>query len=159
YPPNDPTTLLVARLAQLKQRGRSIPYDELADAVRDLGAALRVNQMRLADEASRRLDQDQATVHELIDYTDRHLRREVIDCFNKRQLSYGDDAVAPTAMGNVAESIRNHAWSRYELNLDVFWPRLQKVMQADSGFYTVLTDAKIQLDFFVSAFWLTVIYL
>jgi hypothetical protein len=61
-------------------------------------------------------------------------------------------------MGNLAESVRSYARSRYEMNLDSFWSRLQKSIQADEKFYLTLIDAKTQLDFLVSLFWLTTLF-
>jgi hypothetical protein len=39
------------------------------------------------------------------------------------------------------------------LELEVFWSRLQKIVQSDPKFYAVLQDAKTQLDFAVSFWW------
>jgi hypothetical protein len=158
YPPDHPTRLHMEDLARLKACGRRIPAEQLEEAVVGLVALLRDNTMTRGVQAADRLDHDHTALRELIEYSERQLRRELIDLETVRQFNYGAELVAPTAMGNVAESIRSYAWSRYEMNLDVFWPRLQKVMQSDSGFYTVLSDAKVQLDFFVSVFWLAILY-
>ena len=61
-------------------------------------------------------------------------------------------------MGNMAESVRSYARSRYEINLDSIWSRLQKLIQADDKFYAALIDAKTQLDFLISLFWLTMLF-
>ena len=45
-----------------------------------------------------------------------------------------------------------------ELSLDVFWTRLQKLIQADDKSFNTLQDAKIQLDFFVSMAWLSALF-
>jgi len=39
------------------------------------------------------------------------------------------------------------------LDLDVLWTRLQNASQSSDKFYTVLQDAKAQLDFFVAIAW------
>jgi hypothetical protein len=59
-------------------------------------------------------------------------------------------------MGNIAESVRGYARSRYAMNLDPFWSRLQKILIDDDKFYSMLVDAKTQLDFMISLFWVTV---
>jgi hypothetical protein len=48
-----------------------------------------------------------------------------------------------------------YARTRYGINLATFWSRLQPVLQKDAAFYGVLQDAKAQLDFLVSSFWLS----
>ena len=52
--------------------------------------------------------------------------------------------------------------SRYHLDVERVWTRLQKVMQGEA-FYAILQESKTQLDFLVSLFWLasafTVIWL
>jgi hypothetical protein len=76
------------------------------------------------------------------------------ELWNFRQFNYGLDVIAPTRVGNIARSIPSYARDRYGMNLDVFWTRLQKVMQTDNAHYMSVLDAKAQLDFFIIAFYL-----
>ena len=85
---------------------------------------------------------------------------------NRLEARFGTGAIAATAFGNVGESMQHYAFSRYRINLAVFWSRLQPLVQQHKEFYAGLQDAKVQLDFmvvcvFLSAFstavWLVVL--
>jgi hypothetical protein len=104
------------------------------------------------------LGADQDALYKIIGYTDRDTENEYIAKFNEREFNYSTYKLAPTTMGNIAESVRGYAMSRYAINLDPFWSRLQKILQNDEKFYASLLDAKTQLDFLISLFWLTVIF-
>jgi hypothetical protein len=64
--------------------------------------------------------------------------------------------VAPTAMGNVAQTMQAYAVTRYQLNLEKFWGDLQTTLQTSNrDFFGQLQDAKTQLDFLVTCYWLS----
>ncbi len=92
---------------------------------------------------------------ELLEYESKRVEGEYIDIFNDREFNFSRFTLAPTQMGNIAESVRGYTQSRYSMNLDFLWTRFQKVLQGDAAFYQTLQDAKTQLDFAVSMFWLT----
>jgi hypothetical protein len=141
---------LVRTLARRRHRGEVVFAEELKRAVVRLKRELRVTPI------SRELDADQVELNMLIDYARAKTNQEIIRLFNERQFNFPDQILAPTAMGNIALSIRSYSISRYNLNIESLWSRLQKVMQTEP-FYTVLQDSKVQLDFLVSMFWLTTI--
>jgi hypothetical protein len=64
----------------------------------------------------------------------------------------------PTTMGNIGSTMRSYAISRYSLDLDIFWSRLQSCVQSDNNYFGVLQDVKVQLDFLVTSFWLTGVF-
>jgi hypothetical protein len=104
------------------------------------------------------LDQQEKTLLTRVDFANKEAEAQYVGLYNKREFNYSTYRVAPTAMGNIAESVRSYARSRYEMDLDAFWSRLQKVVVDDDKFYSSLVDTKTQLDFIVSLFWLTVFF-
>ena len=146
----------LTRLFDKRLRGERITVEDLNSAVAKLGDALAKNSANLgANTESRMLDQDQDDILKLIDYVYEGIEPECADVFNEREFNFSRFSLKPTQMGNIAESVRGYTQSRYGMNLDFFWTRFQKVLQDDAAFYQTLQDAKTQLDFAVSMFWLT----
>jgi hypothetical protein len=104
------------------------------------------------------LNRDQIILISCLDYVERRLENDYVALFNKREFNFSGFKLAPTAMGNIAESVHGYARSRYSMNLDPFWSRLQKILIDDEKFYSTLVDAKTQLDFMISLFWVTVCF-
>ena len=143
-----PAARLIASL-----RSSAVPVtDERLEHAVDL---LRI-ELRASDEGRSALRRDRFDLLDLFDYASRAWGPLEVRYFNQRQSLFGGGFVAPTSMGNVAESMQNYALSRYRLNLETFWSRLQVVIQANKEFYTTLQDAKTQLDFLVACCWLSV---
>lgn len=140
-----------------KARRQSLPVNlaDLKIVVELLKARLRENSADLGSVASNRLDSDQERMLELIEYAGEKIEADYIRLYNEREFNFSRDTVAPTRMGNIAESVRSYAYSRYRMNLVFFWTRLQKILQEKAEFYKTLQDAKTQLDFTVALFWLT----
>ncbi|HKY29372.1 MAG TPA: hypothetical protein VJM12_15645 [Pyrinomonadaceae bacterium] len=104
------------------------------------------------------LDRQQTILLARVDFALKEAEAAYVALYNKREFNYSRYRVAPTAMGNIAESVRSYARSRYAMDLDAFWSRLQKVVVGDDKFYSSLVDTKTQLDFTISLFWLTVCF-
>jgi len=141
---------LIRYLHRLKVRGEVIDPKHLKIAVNGLKRELRITPMSLP------LDADQVKLVSIIDSNGPQIASEIIRIFNERQFNFPSDErdpLAATAMGNIALSIQSYALSRYQLNIETSWTRFQKVMQGEA-FYAVLQDAKVQLDFLVSLYWL-----
>jgi hypothetical protein len=150
YDPTGRAGSLIRKLHQQRLRGEVVSPEILKLSVIRLKRELRVNPMSVP------LDADQVELNEIIRFADAKIKSEIIRIFNERQFSFPPEILAPTAMGNIALSIRSYTLSRYQLNIETFWTRFQKVMQGEP-FYAVLQDSKVQLDFLVSLFWLSVI--
>ena len=105
-----------------------------------------------------RLNRDQIILINCLDYAERRLENDYVALFNQREFNFSGFKLAPTAMGNIAESVHGYARSRYAINLAPFWSRLQKILIDDEKFYSTLVDAKTQLDFMISLFWVTVCF-
>ena len=65
--------------------------------------------------------------------------------------------LAPTAMANANEVVRDYASARYGMSLEGFWIRLQKVLKADDQFHGIVELAKTRLDLSVSMTVLTAV--
>lgn len=154
----------VENLLAKRADARDISSQELEEASKELELALESGDADIVDpnspyfSASERLDRSQQDFFRVWKYLDNRVQAESIDLYNQLQFNYAQDEVAPTAMGNTGLAARYYSESRYGLNLDVLWSRMQKVLQQDEKFYAMLQDAKTQLDFLVSMFWLTAIF-
>jgi hypothetical protein len=104
------------------------------------------------------LDEHMMMLLDRLDFANKEAEAAYVALYNKREFNYSRYRVAPTAMGNIAESTRSYARSRYAMDLDAFWSRLQTVVVDDEKFYSSLVDTKTQLDFTLSLFWLTVCF-
>jgi hypothetical protein len=65
------------------------------------------------------------------------------------------NTLAATRMGNITRTIRSYALGRFHLDLNIFWTRLQGAMVKEKDGLAALQDSKVQVDFLVSLFWLT----
>jgi hypothetical protein len=161
YPENSPVSKKVADLSGKKAQHGLIEVSELKTAVDLLIVELGKSPVDQRDPAALdfedkiRLAADHDALYAIIHYALSYAENEYSASFNDVEFNYSGYKLAPTAMGNIAESVRGYARSRYSLNLDPFWLRMQKTIQADEQFYTLLLDAKTQLDFLISLFWLT----
>jgi hypothetical protein len=157
YPANDATHAVLGALHSKRWRSETIGFDELKSAADSLKKVLQSNSADLDNNGdSQRLDCDHTDFIGLMDYAYKRIEAEYTDAYNEREFNFSRFTVASTQMGNIAESVRGYTLSRYSMNLDFFWTRFQKVLQGDAAFYQTLQDAKTQLDFAVSMFWLTV---
>jgi hypothetical protein len=152
------TPAMLRDLENLAGSGQQIPVKDLAQAVDSLEAMLRQCNANLANsENALRLDRDHRTL--LILISDAMTRAELLytDLSSRVEFNYSQNNLQPTQMGNIAQSVNYYAQSRYGLNLDFFWTRLQRAAQNDEKFFNVLLDAKAQLDFLVGLFWISLL--
>jgi len=160
YGPNDSVARGVWALDQKLAAAEAIGFDELNQMVRDFVAVLKHNDESLkspTDAPAAANSQLQADRFYLIDLFDRVKNNLVADedrLLMEGQFRFGFTA-EPTALGNISSSVYAWAMIRYSMNISAFWSRLQPGLQADANFYTVLQDAKVQVDFLVACCWLT----
>ena len=70
-----------------------------------------------------------------------------------------NNILAPTLMGNIGRTIGTYALVRYQMDLDIFWTRLQNSLQKDAkDYYAVLQDSKVQVDTMVTLCWTSVVF-
>ncbi|HYK00885.1 MAG TPA: hypothetical protein VE974_03960 [Thermoanaerobaculia bacterium] len=145
-------------LRVLREKGAAIGAKDLEDVAAELMAVLRENFADLpngfanADHA-RRLDADVTDLEELAKYARRHVSMELIELHEHRDLVFGEQSVAPTAAGNMVNAVSSYAWRRYRFSMDLFWTRLQQVLQSDP-YYATIQSAKAELDSLIALFWL-----
>jgi hypothetical protein len=94
-----------------------------------------------------------------IEIAERRERREL----DVNEKLFGNAELAPTRLGNDVAALRSYCDTRYGLEFDFFWPRLQLVMK-DDKLAGKLSAAQIQVEFSILsltlsavfvAFWLT----
>lgn len=156
-----PAARAIEGLRRRRELHRPLSFSDIGAAVVELEKELKkcaVDDFSPGDadlDNKNFLDKDHIDLIKLIPYAVSYAENDYADQFNKREYRFSSYKLAPTSMGNIAESVRGYARSRYDINLDPFWLRLQKVIQDDGAFYASLLDAKTQLDFLVALFWLT----
>jgi hypothetical protein len=119
--------------------------------------------------SSKQLAFDHVELLSAIDDSRERLRFEWQRLVNLRQFTYptvsnasrGETSLrvlAPTRLGNLTRTMRSYALDRYGIDLDIFWTRLQRELQKETLFSATVSDAKTEVDFLVSLFFLTMIF-
>jgi hypothetical protein len=143
---------------------RGTSAEEIDSAVVALANELSANSNALKGTdnqltpAARRLDDDHGKLLKAIDSAREHWEVLWVQHSNQIQSDFPGRRVAPTRMGNIAAVAAHYASSRYSLNLEIFWTRLQNVIQTNDAFYGLLQDGKRQLDFPIALFWQTAFF-
>jgi len=137
---------------------QEISLADLGPEVQLLITALQTNNPELDTDPSRLLDRDHGTLLQLIRYAADRAQAKYAQLLTEFQFDYAGEDVAPTMMGNISRVAPHYAASRYSMNLDAFWTRLQKVVATDTNFYSVVQDAKTQVDFLVALIWYTLLF-
>jgi len=154
-----PAVEALNKVRNLYEQSKAILHVDLENTVELLAEALKTNDKRVkhgrGQSAKPTLDADQDALLILIDRAEEIWAAREAQAFNETGFQFGTAEIAPTAMGNIAQSMQSYTYSRYYLNLETFWSRLQLVLQSNKDFYANLLDAKTQLDFLVACCWLS----
>lgn len=146
------------KLNRLRLRRKQIPREDLIDASVRLFNKLRLNNVDLNRSYScQALDKAEADFFEAVKYSLSHVQQQYRELYDDRQFNYPEGYLAPTLMGNIARSIAAYADRRYRFSMDIFWTKLQRVVQEDVKYYRVLQDAKTQLDFLTALIWVAAV--
>jgi hypothetical protein len=162
------------------RRGERPSYDEVEKAVNAFAEELKkfnVDEVDTAEEvpgvatvatgnkdpvsrkksaAAIALDRDEVALRAIIDQLPRLIDSEAVRIYNDIQFNFAvSGPAAPTRMGNIALSVQSYFGSRYNLNFNFFWTRIQKSLGGEAQYFSVLESAKAQLDFHVALFWLS----
>jgi hypothetical protein len=161
----------VERVLHRYHYGRPISFESSRDACQALESLLVANSSTLQNKSSQSLKKMLEEFQQAIVYARDVSQFKRIQLYNKRQMCYPGDmnpvaagdvspqnVLYPTTMGNIGSTMRSYAISRYSLDLDIFWSRLQSCVQSDNNYFGVLQDVKVQLDFLVTSFWLTGVF-
>jgi len=120
----------------------------LSDAVQDLRAAITYALDRYQFEIRRLMHQRQTNFPGVGPLSE-----------DQPEGPSANSILAPTAMGNIGRAMSTYTLMRYQLDLDVFWTRLQNSLQKDAkDYYSVLQDSKVQVDCSVTLFWLSFVF-
>jgi hypothetical protein len=147
-------------------QGTALRFEEVNAAVRALAAELKVNNPEEQDpavpgqktEAAAKLDDDEVTLRGIIDQLPKQWQSEAVRLYNDIQFNFAPYQIAPTRVGNIGLSVASYFGSRYNLNFNFFWTRIQKTLEADKEHFEVLEGAKAQLDFHIALFWLSCLF-
>lgn len=156
YGENSPAPQKLAQLRAKYGRAEPILKTEVDEAVDALSRVLELIDRTAEREAARRLQSDHDYILELLDYAERSWDARRIAALNRLDMEFGQGEPRATRMGNVAASLEGYAQTRYRMNLDTFWNRMQPVLLTNEKFYGMLLDAKMQLDFLVVCCWLCI---
>jgi hypothetical protein len=148
----------LTRLLDRRDSNQEIDLAQLDTQAEAMTTVLLANSPERDTEESRKLDLDHGALLQLIRYAADRAQEEYTRLLTEFQFDYAGEDVAPTKMGNISQVAPHYAASRYSMNLDIFWTRLQKVIESDANFYSVLQDAKTQLDFLVALVWYTLAF-
>ncbi len=153
----DPIEAALAELERMRQAHEIIKAQDLTDLAGSL-------QQRLGEydvDVSEALEQEHQRLSALIEYATgffaegaRGLHTQLQ---NEMNSNFGAQAVAPTKMGNIANTIQSYVMRRYSCNLEVLWSNLMQVVQKDDKAQATVMEAKTQLDFLVACAWLTLL--
>lgn len=154
-----PAVEALNKVRNLDEQSKAIPHVALENTVELLAEVLKTNDKRVkygrGQSVKLTLEEDQRALLRLIDHAEDIWAAREVQAFNEKEFQFGTGEIAPTAMGNIAQSMQSYTYSRYYLNLETFWSRLQLVLQSNKDFYANLLDAKTQLDFLVACCWLS----
>jgi len=126
-------------------------------AVAALRAARAAACVRCPAERVAELDLDVRRLLVTIDYARDLANENEVRAYTRRHTRYGLTAM-PTRFGNVGASIQSYPTTRYGIDLDTFWSRLQGILpEAGEKPASSLVGAKMQLDFLVSCTWLAAV--
>jgi hypothetical protein len=165
---------IVRKVLRKSSTGHCIDSTELRSAVAVMAKLLASNSTGQNTKASKRLKAVYLEFKNTIfDALDRSQSKRVL-LYNRRQFSYpgsfeGNDPSVPeartqnvlaiTRMGNIGQTMRSYAITRYNLDLDIFWSRLQNSIQTNTTtYFGVLQDVKVQVDCMVALVWLSAIF-
>jgi hypothetical protein len=157
------------RIIKKYHYGRDISYAELKAGFTGLCRTLRKNSTAQNTKPSKALKKALEEFQKAIFFARDYSQFRRVELYNKRQFNYPGDmeenndaspqnVLYPTAMGNIGSTMRSYSITRYSLDLDVLWSRLQNCIQSDAAYFGVLQDAKVQLDFLVALAWFWAIF-
>ncbi len=129
------------------------------DADRNVNRTLDAAHADLLNAMQYALDRAQFDRISLLNYRQFHFPGARPSAPEKKKGPSTSSLLAPTSMGNIGRTIRSYALTRYQLDLDILWTRLQSALQKDgAAYFSSLQDSKAQLDCTVTMVWLSAIF-
>jgi hypothetical protein len=165
---------IVRKVLRTAASGYYIDSADLSTAVAAMTKLLASNSTTQDTRASKRLKAAYLAFKDAIFYARDSSQFNRVLLYNKRQFRYPgsfesndpsipeaqvQNVLAITRMGNIGQTMRSYAITRYNLDLDIFWSRLQNSIQTNATtYFDVLQDVKVQVDCLVSLVWLSAIF-
>jgi hypothetical protein len=142
--------------------GEQLNINDIEAVVHEFTAQLRTNNPEEIDPADRTkrttnarlLDGDEGRLRGFLKEVPTRFESEAFDLYNRLQLNFTRNEIVATRIGNIGLSVQGYFSSRYSLNFNFFWTRIQQILQKEDKFFDVLQAAKAQLDFHIALFWL-----
>ena len=157
----------MTRIKGKRAAGIAVSTKLLEKAVEKLEPVLAADSADKTTKLWRSLDADCDFLIESIYFSRDRYQAERIRLFNLRRFQFPVDlksgaersaiVLAPTKMGNIGGTMRSYAQKHYGFDLEVLWTRLQNASQSSDKFFSVLQDAKVQVDFFVAITWFAIV--
>jgi hypothetical protein len=154
---NDPIETELDALELERKKHNIVTAARLTGVARLLETRLQTNNVNLSPT----LEKEHRRLSALVDYaTDffaegargTHMRLQ-----NELNSNFGAQDMAPTKMGNIANTIQSYVMRRYRCNLEILWTNLMQIVQKDEKAQAMLMESKTQLDFLVACCWLTLL--
>ena len=152
-PNPDAIGVRLTELDRLRIRYDVIPAARLEALAGALAAALQTCDM----DQSPALDAYYRRLQALIQYATDRARGRRAQLQNELNSNFGEQDIAPTKMGNVANTIQGYVMRRYHCNFETVWSNLQRIVPKDDKAEAALQEAKTQLDFLVACCWLSLL--
>lgn len=153
-PSPDSIETTLRELERLRREYKMLAAGKLEDLTQEI-----IDRLRACDaDATREVSSQHERLITLIDYGRARARARHAAAQNELNSNFGAQELAPTKMGNIANTIQSYALRRYHCNLEVIWSNLQRVVQRDEKSLAALQEAKTQLDFLVACCWLTLVW-
>jgi hypothetical protein len=160
----------IAVVRFLASQGLMIRIEHLDEAVRALKDGIEQNKVVTNSMFLKAIEDVRFAIPYTLDRYQFKIRRLVFrrmssfpgvspETQNKPEGPTANNILAPTKMGNIGRAMTTYALMRYQLDLDIFWTRLQNSLQKDAkDYYLVLQDIKVQVDCSTALFWLSSLF-
>jgi hypothetical protein len=137
---------------------QEVRKDWMENIVRGLCTDFSVHNVQHPGEASQRLTDDRAEAEVLLYKAIERWDDERVRIANELHFEYAGTNIMPTRIGNLGLVPEYYAYSRYAMDFRIFSTVLQKVMQADTAFATLLGASRQKVDFLIALFWQTILF-
>lgn len=156
FTPEHEAARAVQDLMKFGHGNRRLDFNQIENAVVLLDAALRSNDYLVPVGENRwyltECFEKLTTLLETVRIRENHNHTRLQ---TERYFSFGTQNLAPTKMGNIANTIQSYAIDRYDMNLAVFWSRLQHSVANDKDFNAKLEAVRTKLEFLIGCSALT----
>jgi hypothetical protein len=152
-PRADPIAEKLAPLEQRRDRYEAVLADNLQTLAEQIAKALRTCNGDLTAHFSGYTGR----LYQLVQYANGRARARYARLQNELNSNYGLQDLAPTKMGNVANTMQGYTLRRYHCNFEIVWSNLTQIVAKNEKASASLMEAKTQLDFLVACCWLTLL--